>query len=106
MSMSAMKKVNMSKTNSRNNLNALRATRASLNKSRSPKIKKSKFTSLPRITSEIDHIFDEAEIKAMARMKIRKNSKERRFSLAEIGPIGQEIISLREENERLFQKQM
>ena len=86
--MSAMKKVNVGKTNSRSNLNSLRATRASLNKSRSPRIKKSKFASLPRINSEIDHIFEEAEIKAMARMKIRKNSKEKRFSLAELGNIG------------------
>ena len=39
-SMSAMKQVNVGKTSSRSNLNALRATRASLNKSRSPRIKK------------------------------------------------------------------
>ena len=88
--MSALKKVKLGKTSSRNNLKALRSPRV-LNKNRSPKTSK-KMPALPRLSSEIDHIFDEVELRAMARKKLkRNNSKDKRFSLTEFGPIGMEI---------------
>ena len=77
--MRAMKAVKLNKSSSRNkdSMKVLRSTRAlpALNK-------------VNKIPSEIDHIFDEVERKAHARMIKQKNLKERRFSLAEIGPIG------------------